>query len=105
MERAFNPVRNFGGIAFDHPQLSWEGFFEFGQRREAAAVHFDCSDERPGAKQRSGKSTWSWADFEHLLALQLAGKLGDSIEQLLIEKEILAQRLGRLQAVAGDDFA
>jgi hypothetical protein len=45
------------------------------------------------------------ADFQHLGALKLARDRGDTVEQVLVEQEVLAQRLAGRQAMAGDHFA
>ena len=92
-------------IAFDHAQLAREGLTQFRQRWKAAAVHLDRRDARTGAQQGAGQTARAGADFEHLPARQIAGDRGDAVEQLLVEQEVLPQRLGCAEAVTRDDVA
>src|SRR3546814_11849379 len=45
------------------------------------------------------------ADLEGGLAFQRAGNGGDAVQQLLVQQEILAQRLARLQSMGGDHLS
>jgi hypothetical protein len=95
--RPFDAMRDFGGIAFDGPQLAGKRLIQFGQRWQAAAVHLDGGDLCAGAQQGAGQPAGAGADLQHLACpAELAGDGGDAIEQLLVEQEVLAQRLGGL---------
>ena len=96
---------DLGCIALDHRQLAGKRLGQFGQRGQAAAVHLDGGHLRPGAQQRAGQAAGSGADFQHVLALQPARNGGDAIEQLFVEQEVLAQRLGGDQPVPVDHIA
>ena len=41
-------------ITFQHAQLAWKRLFQFGQRRDAAAVSLDRGDAGTGAQQGAG---------------------------------------------------
>jgi hypothetical protein len=57
------------------------------------------------ARSSAGEAAGAGADFEDIGARKLAGNGRDAVEQLFVEQEILAERLGREQPVAGDDLA
>ena len=92
-------------IALDYAQLAREGIFQLGQRGHAAAVHLDCGHAGAGAQQGARQPAGTRTHLEHLLPGKIAGHRGDPVEQLLVEQEVLPQRLGSAEAVAGDDFA
>ena len=56
------------------------------------------------AQKRPCETTRPWAYFIHMFAGQWARDGRDTIKQLLIKKEVLAKRLARRQAMAGNDF-
>ena len=105
MERPVDPVRHFGGIAFDHGQLTGKRLGQFGQRGQAAAVHLDGGHLGPRAQQGPGQAAGAGANFKHVLAVQFAGQPGDAAEQLLVEQEVLPQRLAGGQTVARNNLA
>src|SRR5205085_5113083 len=57
-----------------------------------------------GAEQGAGEAAGAGADFVDALPREIAGNPGDAVEQLLVEEEILAERLGGGEPVAGDDL-
>ena len=92
-------------VAADDPQPARKRRLQFGQRRQAAPVALDGDDIGAGIEQRAGQSAGAGADFINGGAVERAGNGGDARQQLAVEDEILPERLGRLQAVAGDDVA
>jgi hypothetical protein len=57
------------------------------------------------AEQGAREAPWARAHFIDALPFEGAGDAGDAIEQLLIEQEVLAQRLGRRKAMPRDHLA
>ena len=89
-------------IAVDDPQPSLRRLGHFGESGEAARVALDGDDLRAGAKQRAGEASGTRSDFVDALPRKVARNAGDAVEQLLVEEEVLAERLGRAEAVARD---
>ena len=79
--------------------------FKLGQGGQAAPVALDRDDLGAGVEQRAGQAARAGADFIDGCAVERSRDGGDARQQLAVEDEILAERLGRLQAVAGDDVA
>ena len=108
MRRAMDSSRGFRfvqRVALDHAQAAGIGVREFGERGDAAAVALDRGDARPRRQQRAGEAAGAGADLQHLGVRQVARYGGDAREELTVEEEVLAQRLGRLQAMTRDDVA
>ena len=76
------------------------------ERGEATFVAFDRDDFlRALGEQRAGQAAGAGADFDDDDACKRAGGARDPSGQIEIEQEILAERLARIEAVRGDDFA
>ena len=86
------------------PSAGWQRRFR-ASGGEAAPVALDGDDLGAGAEQGSGQAARAGADLIDALALERARHARDPVEQLLVEDEILAQRLRRAEAVARDHFA
>ena len=80
-------------------------FRHFSQRGQAAAVHLDRGHAGAGAQQGARQPAGTGAHLEHRLARKVAGHRGDPVEQLLVEQEVLPQRLRCAETMAGDHFA
>ena len=72
---------------------------------EAAPVALDRDDLGAGAEQGAGQPAGARADLVDALAVERPGHSRDPVEQLLVEQEILAERLRRAEAVARDHLA
>ena len=92
-------------VFLDQRELAGKVAVELGQCGQAAPVALDRDDLRAGVEQGAGQAAGAGADFVDGGAVERAGEGGDPGEQLPVEDEILAQRLARLQPVAGDDVA
>ncbi len=92
-------------VAFDQLELAGKVGAQFFQRGDAAAVALDRYDSCAGIEQGAGQAAGAGADFVDGVAVADPRNGGDARQQLAIEDEVLAQRLGRRQAVAGDDVA
>jgi hypothetical protein len=95
---------DFQRVAFDDLELAGEEGAEFLQRRDAAPVALHCGHAGAAFEQRPGQAAGTGADLEHLGAVQLARHLGDAGQQLVVEQEILPQRLAGAETVFADDF-
>ena len=95
----------FQRIALNDLELAGKGLAKFGQRRQAATVHFYRGDFGTGAQQGAGEAARARSDFEHFPARQISGDGGDPVEQLFVEQEVLAQRLARAEAVTGNHLS
>ena len=105
MEWAGEAVLHFQRIALDNSKLAGERFVEFRQRRQAAAVHLDRRYICARAQQCASQPAGSGANFQHCLSGEIARNCRDAGQQLLVEQEVLAERLAGREAVAGNDFA
>ena len=92
-------------ITFDNPELTGEGVAQFGQCGQAAPVHLDCGHAGTGTQQRAREPARTGAHLEHLPARKVTGNCRDPVEQMLVEQEILPQRLRCTEPVPSDDFA
>ena len=90
-------------VAFDQGELAGKEGVEIGQSGEAATVAFDGHDRRATIEQGTRQAAGAGADFIDASARERAGDGGDPGKQLPVEDEILAERLARLEPVAGDD--
>ena len=91
-------------VAFGRAQLAGKGLFKLGESGQAAPVHLYRRDPRSRTQQSPGQPAGTGADFQHGLVVQVAGNVCDAVKQLLVEEEVLSERFGRAQPVAGDDF-
>ena len=89
-------------VARDHPQASGELGFKLAESRQAAPVALDRHDLRPRVEQGTGQSARTGPDLIDALPYKRARNCRDPRQQLAVENEILPQRLGRLEPVAGD---
>ena len=92
-------------VAGNYPQAPVMAGLELGQRGQAAPITLDRDDVRARIEQRVGQSARAGADFIDRRPAEWPGNCGDAREQLPVENEILAERLGRLQPVPRDDLA
>ena len=68
-------------------------------------VPFDGDEPRARPQDGAGKAAWARTDFEGRLVLQIARDGGNTVQQLLIQQEVLPQRLAGLQTVRSDYLA
>src|SRR5690606_24657249 len=67
--------------------------------------HLDRGDPRAGAQQRAREPAGAGPDLEHRPAGEIARNGRDAGQQLLVEQEVLPERLRRAEPVRGDHFA
>ena len=68
-------------------------------------IALDRDQLRARAQDRAGQAAGAGTNLEGGLVFQGAGDGGDAVQQLLVQQEILAQRLARLKPVGGDDVS
>ncbi len=90
-------------VAFDHLQLAGKEFAQLGQGGNAAPVALDRGDRGARLQQCAGQPARAGADLEDFGAGQVARHLGDARQQLMVEQEILPQRLACAETVPADD--
>ena len=85
-------------IRLDHPQPAGMRRLQLRQRRHRPAVEFHRRHRRGGAGQQgAGQAAGAGADLQHMPAVEVAGQGGDAPAERLIQQEMLAERLPRLQ--------
>ena len=82
-----------------------QGIRHLGEGRQAACVALDRCHMGTGAQQCAGQAAGAGADFDDVLAADIAGAARDLGRQVKVEQEILPQRFLRHQPVAVDDVA
>ena len=92
-------------VAFLDPQPAGECLLQFTQRRDAARIAFDRRHPRSGAQQGAGQPAGAGPDLQHRPVSQRPRHGSDPVEQILVEQEVLAQRLRCAEAMAGDNLA
>jgi hypothetical protein len=99
------PLINAERVFLDYRQTLGKGGAQFRQRRQAAAIALDRDDRRTGFQQGSSEAAWTWPDLGDGRAQQWSGDGSDTRQQLAVEDEVLAERLGCVETMAGDDLA
>jgi hypothetical protein len=99
------PLVDLQRIAGYDAQATQKFPIEFCQRGEATPIAFDRNDLRACIKQGAGQAARAGADLIDRSSVERAGNRGDARQQLAIEDEVLAERLGCLQPVTGDHVA
>jgi len=75
------------------------------ERGNAAPVALHRGDRGSGFEQRPSEPTRTRSDLVNPLALKIARYRRDPRQQLPVENEVLTERLGRAEAVTGNDRA
>jgi hypothetical protein len=91
-------------IALDDAQLARKrsaSSSSAGRQRRSISTAVTCAP----ARSRRGSIRRGRGRPRTPFPVQIAGQRGDAIEQLLVEQEVLPQRLGGLKPVARDDIA
>jgi hypothetical protein len=96
---------NLHRVALDEAELARKIGAKLVERWNTAPVALDGDDPCASIEQGARQAARAGADLIDSVALADIGNGGDAGKQVAIENEILAKRLGRRQAVAGNDFA
>lgn len=92
-------------VAFDDGQAARIMSCNFSKGWQAALVTLDCDHMRSLRQKRARQAAGAGADLDDDRIVEWPGGAGDAAREIEIEKEILAERLLGVEAVARDDLA
>jgi hypothetical protein len=75
------------------------------EQRQETRVLLDRDYMSASLQQRPGEAARAWADFDHVLVLQIARRLRDAAGDVHVEEEVLTERLVGPEAVRLQFFA
>jgi len=101
----FGPDIDGHRVAGNHTKLVRKCLRQFSKGWQAAPVALDRDQPRPGAQDGAGQAAGTRPNLEGRLVLERSGNGRDPVQQLLVQQEILAERLVRLQPMGGDDVS